>query len=368
MLVPNAFLLDSTRVTRLIQDQQTRYQQALPMRFLDRLAQVPADDDEIIASITAKNFAADLVPDDQAAPVYDALKLEFVTNVIPNIKWGTRLPQALLNRLNRIRLNLATTADSQYFERWEEQFARDALRNVRERANQLACAMMIDSLSYSRNGVIITGSWGMPSDLKSTPTNLWTSAANATPVTDLLTMKMYAANTYGEMYDRATMSTADLLNAFATAEFKAQVASLAQIASPLPAAAFNPRDPRNATFLSVLTGLEIEVDDKTFTVINADGTQTTTRDLPLGKVALSSRADDGNTSCWDFANGVVTESLVAALVGDPDNFPVGEQYGPVAFYTPGSPDLNPPGLRVWAVQRGFPRKHRKTASAVLTVQ
>jgi hypothetical protein len=367
MLVANSTLLDSTRLTRLIQDQQTRYQATLPLRFLDRLVQQPADDDEILASVTNRNYAADLVADDQPAPVHDALRLEFVTNAIPNIKWGQRLPQAILNRLNRIGQNAATTADGQFFRDWETTIAAAGLRNVRERANALACAMMLDSLTYKRNGITIVGSWGMPADLKMTPSTLWTSPA-ATPVTDLLTMKQYAANTYGEVYDRATLSTADLLNAFATAEFKALIAGLSQVASPLPGTAFNPRDQRNVTFLSALTGMEIETEDKLLNEFNADQTVATSRVMPIGKVLLSTRADDRDPATMDFANAIVTESIVAALVGDPGTFPVGERYGPIAFYTAGNPELNPPALRVWAVQRGFPRKHRKTATAVLTVQ
>lgn len=367
MLVANSLLLDSARITRLIQDQATRYQYTLPLRFLDRLAQVNADDDEILVNYTAKNFAADIVADDQPAPVYDGLKLEFVTNTIPNIKAGTRLSQALINRLARIKQNLGTTQDAAYFENWEATTTNMMLRNVRERTNMLACAMQLDSLTYSRNGVVISGSWGMPSDLKSTPGTLWTNTA-ATPITDIATLKQYAANTYGEVYDRITISTADLINAFSTTEFKALVAGLSQIASPLAASAFNNRDPRNSTFFSALLNMDVEIEDKTLNTPNPDGTVTATRVLPLGKVLLSTKSDDKNPGAMDFANAMVTESTVAALSGDPDSFPAGEMYGPIAYYTPANTQLNPPGLHAWAVQRGFPRKHRKTATSVLTVQ
>lgn len=367
MLIPNSVLLDSTRITRLIQDQQTRYQATLPLRFLDRLTPVQADDDEIYGIITAKNYAAEIVNDDQSAPLNAAMVLEFVTNTIPNIKSGERLTQNLMARLIRMAVNLASTQDAAYFTDWEMATSNRLLRNVRERMNWLACAMLLDNLVYSRNGVTINASWGMPSDLNVTPAVLWTSPS-ATPVTDLLTLKQHAAVTYGEVFDRATLSTVDLTNAWSTTEFKQQVASLAQIAAPLPVAAFNPRDPRNTQFLSILTGIEIETDDKLMNVINPDGTQTVTRVLPLGKVSLTTKADDRNPDTMDWANAVIIESMVASLTGALGAFPAGEMYGPIAYYAPANVDMNPPQVNVFGVTRGFPRKHRKTATAVLTVQ
>jgi hypothetical protein len=80
---------------------------------------------------------------------------------------------------------------------------------------------------------------------------------------------------------------------------------------------------------------------------------------------LSFTGDDGQSSAYDFANGIVTESIVAPLIAGAPDFG-GEQVGPVAFYN-GNRELNPPDLRAWAVARGFPRKHDKYATAVLTV-
>jgi hypothetical protein len=41
--------------------------------------------------------------------------------------------------------------------------------------------------------------------------------------------------------------------------------------------------------------------------------------------------------------------------------------GPVAYVTPASPNLNPPGYIVWGVARGFPRKRLLQSSATLSV-
>jgi hypothetical protein len=83
---------------------------------------------------------------------------------------------------------------------------------------------------------------------------------------------------------------------------------------------------------------------------------------------LTDSNNDNRDDVWDFANGIVTESIVADLV---DSAVIGNlggpQYGPIAYATLANPTLNPPGLTYWGVARGFPRKHLLQSSAVLTV-
>lgn len=362
----NGQLLDSTRFTAVIRDTQERFQRNQPLRFLDRTRVVPADDDEIIGTFTGQVFTADLVADDQAAAVYEAGTLTLATTTIPNLKAGKRFSQSLISRLDRIRSNGGTRDDAGYFGNWESRAAADLLLGVRERMNALICAMWLDNNVYNRHGIVVSGSWGMPSDLKFTPTNLWTDATNADPITDILTAKQYGADNYGEVYDRLTLSTADLRNAFATAKFKAYIGGLTSVNAPLVAGNFSSRDPRFINFLSEATGVEIEVDDKQTTVQSAAGARSTTRVLPAGKAILSCKADDNTGAGMDFANAVVTEGRVAGILGLGGNIPTGEQYGPMAYYT-GDPQLNPPNLIAWGVARGFPRKFRPSATSVITV-
>ncbi len=73
----------------------------------------------------------------------------------------------------------------------------------------------------------------------------------------------------------------------------------------------------------------------------------------------------------DWGNGIVTETIVAGVMGAPiigDNpvFSMGGGYGPVGYYTPQAANLNPPGINGFAVVRGFPRKHVAESTAVLT--
>jgi hypothetical protein len=178
-------------------------------------------------------------------------------------------------------------------------------------------------------------------------------------------MKETASTTYGEVYDKLTLPRADFINAVKTDEFKALMQG--QVGWAAAATAFNARDPRMEGYFSDMISMKIELEDKTFTEQSSTGTKTATRVLPLGKVLLSVTSDENDTNAYDFGNAVVVESIVAGLIGDPDNVPSGDQFGPFAYYT-GNQDLNPPNLVAWGVARGFPRKHRPTCTAVLTVR
>jgi hypothetical protein len=134
--------------------------------------------------------------------------------------------------------------------------------------------------------------------------------------------------------------------------------------APLATTAFNTRNPRMREFAAELIGMEVELEDKLVFGQNAAGAYTNTRVLPTGTALLSVRADDNDPFAMDWGNAVVVESRVAGMVGMP-NLTGGEQYGPMGYYT--SPhDLNPPNLTAWGVARGFPRKFRKTCTAIFT--
>src|SRR5262245_3339462 len=103
MYLSDGMVLDNVLFNALVLDQQFAYQQALPLRFLDRVRQNNADDNEIIATFLGKTFAADVIADDQEAAVYELGQLQYVTNTIPNLKIGTKVTQSMMARLNRLR-------------------------------------------------------------------------------------------------------------------------------------------------------------------------------------------------------------------------------------------------------------------------
>ncbi len=366
MILSGNSVLNSVRFDELVQDYAERFATRRPLRFLDRTAVIPAEDDEIRGTFRGQVFAADLIADDQAAAVYSAGQFEMVTNTIPNIKIGRRLGQQTLNRVNRVRQNLGTDGDRRLVSDWQSDTAGRVVDGVREQMNALICAMQIDALTYNRLGIVITNAtWGMPAGYKATSSPLWTSTS-ALPITDILTMKTYASDTDGEVFDRVTLSTADLLLAFATTEFKQLLAGLFRAA--VPTTGVNTRDPKNRQYLQDMLEMDVEVEDKTITVQTPAGAKSTSRVQPLGKVILSSKADDNNQAAMAFGNGIVTESIVAGIIGGAPAELTGERFGPTGYFTPTTPDLNPPGVTAWGVGRGFPIKNRVTATAVLTVR
>lgn len=366
MILSNGAFLKSTRINAIVRDVSENYQRGLPLRFLDRTATVDADDEEITATFTGNIYAADIIADDQAAVVYEAGALEFVTNVIPNLKIGQRVSQSRLNMLERMERGNIDRDEVGIYENWQVTVANNLRRGVDERKNALIAAMNMDAGTYDRFGIKLSVNWGMPSALKVTPSVPWTTAATATPITDVLTLKETAQTTYGEDYNRITLPLADFRLMVATTEFKNLVQGI--VMQPLGATslAFNTLDQRMQGYAQQLLGMTIEFEDKTFTEKSGAGVTSTTRVQALGKVILGNAADDNNPGAMDFGNAIVTESIVASITGGPNTLG-GRQYGPVSYWT-SNDDLNSPNLIGWAVTRGFPRKHRKTCTAVLTVR
>jgi hypothetical protein len=234
--------------------------------------------------------------------------------------------------------------------------------------NALCAAMMLDNHTYDRLGVKLSGSFGAPADLKVTlaGADKWIPAnvTTATPLADLEAIVQLAKVNYGKTYDRVTMSTLAFQRITETDEFKERLRLYLRIEPSMFAYGLYSQDNLRAMF-SQMTGLQLEIEDSQMRVREQNGGSTQSRYLPAHQVLLSFTGDDGQSSAYDFANGIVTESIVAPLIAGAPDFG-GEQVGPVAFYN-GNRELNPPDLRAWAVARGFPRKHDKYATAVLTV-
>ena len=288
------------------------------------------------------------------------------------MKLGQRLSQTIINRLNRMQMGALLPSDNDYMEAWNNALAENLIMGVRQRMNMLICAMQCDGLNYQRLGIQMIGAtWGMPSNLKVTSTNQWSvdginPNASATPISDILVVaNEVAPDNYGIRYDRVTMSSKAFRFAVATTEF----ANKAKIVLGFDASqgTLSTHDqPTMARMMGRLLDMEVELYDGAYWERAPDGTKTRTRVLPANKVLFSQTQDDNDGNVMDFANGIVTESMVGGLT---QNVPAGlarEEYGPIGYYTSRS-DLNPPDVTAWAVARGFPRKHVPEATAVLTV-
>jgi hypothetical protein len=341
----------------------------------NRVPDVPASDGELLAKYVGTLTIADLIANDAKAVIYTQGRFQYETNEAPNIKMGIGLNQEMIQTLDRIQASGGIPNDDiGLFNNYMGRLMANVKYGVELRKEVLKLAMLLDGYNYDRLGIKMTNlSWGMYSDLKATPSVAWTSTS-ATPITDMQTLRRIAQQRYGTNLNRATMSTAALQYAVATTEFQNQVKSVsfpALFGAPAPAI------PQQADSVlkellqrivgGVAGGFMIEIDDRRFWAQDNAGALTSNRIHPANQVLLTASENDGNANVYDFANGVVTESRVANMVptGAFGNIPVGR--GPVAYATPSSADLNPPGVVVWGVARGFPRKYINAASAVLTV-
>jgi hypothetical protein len=298
-----------------------------------------------------------------------------VTHAAPNVKLGERLGQKLLTRLKQWEQGLYRNVQGENaLADWENQLADKLVLGVRQRLNAMAAAMMIDSFSYDRFGVKLSGAtWGMPSDLKTTVLIAWTNPTTATPISDILGVDAYTRVKYGIVYDVITMSTADFQLMIATTEF-ANKATL-NVGAPAaflltPAALKTMSIPDMLNLAGKILNKDIMLDDTTFNERSAAGTLSQSRALPLGKVLLSRKEDEGNGRAYDMANGMVTETMVADMAGASSMVGGGlpaDAFGPIGYFT-ARPDLNPPDVVCWAVARAFPRKFVPEATAVLTVR
>lgn len=361
--------LSTARINRIIGTLASELEIQRPLVYLDRLPMVNAFDDELVGRFTGKIIAADIIADDQMAVVNESMQLELITHAIPNVKRGERLGQHMLNRLKQWEEGLfRDTQGENRLREWEMQVAENLVLGVRHRLNFMAAGMMLDDMDYSRFGIHIdSATWGMPAALKVTVSTPWSTAASATPLSDIWAIDQVARLTYGVEFDTITMSTANFRQLVATTEF-ANKASIPLQAHFLVTSVALPTkdDPQMMNVAGKILGKTIVLDDAIFyEKTNAGGT-VSTRYLPENKVLLSRSQDHGSGNAYDMANGVVTESIVADMIGGAPEGIGGNQYGPIGYYS-GRPDLNPPDITAWAVARCFPRKHVPESTAVLTV-
>jgi len=359
-------LLEALRLTRMMQSLQDVRLLPADLKFLARTPIVPAEDSEIMARFTGYVTIADLIADDQQAVVYVTDKVTFESTAIPNIKHGKPLTQAMINQLSAI--NAGMVADMGLFSDYRNRMLDSCLLGVRQRMEALLVAMAIDALTYDRLGIkISSASWGMPSDLKVTPSTPWDTAGSATPVDDIWGVRLIARTRYGQDYNRATMSTQAFRYMIATTEFQNKAKVF--FPSGITFTNLSTSDLASMTNLAQnVLGMQIELYDSRYWSQGADGALTSTPYLPIVKVVLSNSGDDNDPTAFDFANGVTTESQVSSFapssaIGDLG----GPTRGPIAYATLANVNLNPPQVQMWGVARGFPRKFRLQSTAVLTV-
>lgn len=359
--------LAQRRIAAIMDELQDVRQLPQNLLFTNRIPMVSAEDSEIMARYTGRVIAADIIADDQVAVVRANNPVRLQETKIPNLKHGEKITQAMMGLLRRLEGNIATARDRNVFDNYVAERLVDLRDGVYERMEIINVGMVIDAFDYNRMGIQISGTWGMPSDLKVTIATAWSDATNATPINDILAVRRTAREKYGINLDRVTLTTTDFLEAVATTEFRNKAALYSQFVLPT-AGTFPTNDiAMMQTLAGRMTGMTWEIYDAQAWTESIYGTQTAANILPVGKIALTASQADNNGRFWDWANGVVLETVAAqycpGLIGE---FTGGEQEGPVSYATAGDPNLNPPGPILWAVARGYSRKHKEAASAVLT--
>jgi hypothetical protein len=169
------------------------------------------------------------------------------------------------------------------------------------------------------------------------------------------------------MFDRIIMSSIAFRQMVATTQFANQAALPVHAHFLTAPSAISTKDiVTTRAIAGQILNKEIILDDATYMEKANDGQELRRRYLPINKVILMRKEDDGDPRVWDWANGQVTESLVGSMIDGGGGVFSGGESGPVAYYT-GRADLNPPDVTAWAVARGFARKFLVEANAVLTV-
>jgi hypothetical protein len=369
--MPSQFeLLGSLRVQGImnaIADPRLLQQQLI---WTGRVPDQNATDEEIMAAYEGTPLIADIIADDARAGVYSMGKFIYTLNKLPNLKIGLGMNQSMLNVLSRLVNNYGSPADMNLFTDWQNRAIDQVLLGVRQRAEQLRVAMLCDGLgfSYDRLGIKLSSvTWGMYSDLKVTPGTGWDTAGSATPVADILAVKLVGSVRYGVDFNRVTMSTQALRYMIATTEFQNKARTY--LAPNVSYTNLNLSDLNGQKMIAQnVLGMQIELYDARFWQQDSAGAITSAPFLPITNVLLTSTSNDGNRAAYDFGNAVVTESIVSQVVGGGViGGPLGQAYGPVGYATATNIDLNSPGVTFWGVQRGFPRKFVRQASAVLSV-
>jgi len=361
-------ILKVARINGIMQGLQDVRQMPASLRFNARTPVVPCTDNEILGRYVGRVQIADLVADDAAAATYTSGKLTFETMKIPNLKHGKNLTQEELNQLLSLQAgNGIVGSDMGLISDWESKIVSDLRLGIQQRQEALNVACRLDGFSYDRLGIKMTGvSWGCPADLKVTPTYPWTDTANATPVDNLLAVKLTGSTRYGIDYDRATMSTAAFRAAIKTAEFT----SRARILLPSYVQYSNISQyglAQQIGLFEAVSGLKIELYDSRYWQQQSDGTLISAPYLPVNMIILEDSTNDNTEAAFDFGNAIVTESVVSSLTATNmiGSF-TGPVRGPIAYAT-APPDLNPPNITYWGVARGFPRRKLLQASATLNV-
>lgn len=365
--------LSVLRVSKLMKALSDERDLTKAYRFLPRTPIVPAEEGEIMARWIDRPQIADLVTDDAKASTYTSGKFTLETTEVPNLKVGRNFSQSQIMAMRRVNMGVAMAEDKDGVKSAMFNIGAKNVESIHSRMEHLCTCMRTDRFSYNRGGLVIPNlSWGMPIQINTVAGTPWyANPSTATPIDNMLAVKLVEQTIFGIEFDRVSMSTAAFRAAVATTEFqnKAKVQLRSDIGYT-NLSLYNLNQQRG--FMETVLGMNIELYDQQFWSQDGTGNQAPTGPYqPANLVIFEHSAFDGDRNVWDFANGVVTESIVSAWAGGAmggvdgmiGSFDGGTR-GPTGYATIGH---NPPKIDFWGVARGFPRKHLLQASGVLDI-
>lgn len=370
-------VLRLTRLARTVMDQ--RLERPSRYRFSSRMPRVPARNGELTGYMHSRVYIAPIIARDAVAPIYSTGKMTVEMTELPKIKMGLGFSEAQLEVLRDMRRGLQVS-DSALVEMLLPSVNR-ALEGIAVREEQMATAMMSDSFNYDYLGFKAEGvSWGMPSDLKTTTSVPWTTAASATPIDDILNFMYQAGVRHGVTFNRITMSSRAFRYAIATTEYANKAGALlpAQLTMgtnlTLTPSMGNQRmfEQLLGTQSSGQVGVTVELNDDRYWWQDSTGADYSARYQPINEVYFDNTAYDGDENVWNIGEGEPMESAfmdlnAPSVIGANTVTGLETSRGPLSYLTLASPDLQPPGLNLWAVTVSWPRKFMRQATAKMTV-
>jgi hypothetical protein len=376
MAIPGLDNLSVLRLSRIVKKiQDARDNGLVRYRHRERLNRVPTTRNELMGRFVGRVLIADLIALDSAAGVYSSGKMDFVSYDAPKIKIGRALTESQLDQFEQVRAGNVT--DEAGIMEFIGPVAENAMEGVAQRMEALYVGMLRDRLDYDRLGFKAAGAlWGMPTDLRVTPSVPWTSTS-ATPIDTILALLLTAQVKYGATYNRVEMSTQAFRYAINTTEFQNKAKTF--IRSGITLAdniSIYDITTQRRLFEQTLGGasdgamnIQISLNDDRYWYQNADGSLGSARFQPINEVYLTNTAYDRNNAAADIGTIPVMESMLMGL--NPGSVigggtMAGAQRGPISYMT-FPPDLNPPNVTLWAADVAFPRRHIPAYSAMLNV-
>jgi len=365
-----AEFFNSQELTKLLHSKFSTVDNNLP--FLNRTKIVNClDDTEVIAygGYISKGFSADIMLDGEskASGTFE------VTGVsIPSIKIGNTVSDSIINRLGRVSNEIKTEESLRFLNDYKSTLADSLALGMKQRMN-------LEILQVMLGGKIETPARiGIKLDI---PEELHINVEWSKPLTAIKQHILNISEKFGATYNRMTLGTPAYKKFIESDEVKEAFVDYRK-ANKIRFDEFISvyRDKNNnvepsdniitmhfmPTVIHKETGMFVELYDATYSQRKNDGGIARVRVLPDNKVLFSDTSKDLQSMHFDYAQAIVTETIVAPTILGKNNDIGGVAFGPIGYFT-GNRQLNPPNMVAWAVTKGLPRLHDRHAFSSFTI-